>query len=285
MSTGILNQVNQITTVERFRAYGRLIGETMLAGGFVQDDAPTNWDTVALPAVEVFGATEIWRSDDATVGNGLSNFYIKLEFGRTSAANNPARVQVTLGWNNTFTGNTAVILHGAYGSSASACNHNVSAGNNRLQFAFFQANTTTLFAFSVERTRTFAGVEGDEISYFFNKADNIGHGVIPKVGTLPTGFATASNFISSASGILVLPSTAAGYGVDYGVGMVFPARGRFLLPHRFILLLPNSAFGAGQVQVTSKVNGADRTFILGDTGSINVSLGGTVQQRMALLWE
>lgn len=150
-----------------FRSWGSYIAARLLAVGLVKtsDTGQIDWTTVTAPAsANVYQGYEIWRFADTL--QATAPVYIKIEFGSSSAAANPAiRVQFGSGSNGsgTLTGNLSTQYISGCTAVAGACSVVGSGSTNR--FCMIGGFTTAAgygMFFGFERSKDAAGEDTSE---------------------------------------------------------------------------------------------------------------------------
>ncbi len=268
-STASLAPIND--TDANFRLWGKAISDALLAGGMVKtaDTGQIDWATVTRPTViNTAQGYEIWRSNDG--GSGLNNFYFKIEYGAGAAVNTPA-TWLTVGWGSngsgTITGNASTrTLVASTASSASTFFCNFAVATNYAVISMF--SNSNYFFFSIERTRTIAGAEEDQLFLWFknSSATPLVNQVIPRVGVVQ------ASVVTQAFGVRSLSVTNATYGSDIGVSTIAPQKGGWLMEAMNFFGGDSTNFPTSQALYSFTVYGALRTYIAhGSAGGLDGS--------------
>jgi hypothetical protein len=244
-----------------YRTWIQAVDAALIAGGFVNpgDAGQTDLTTVLKPAsANNFPAWRIYRSNDAS--GGLSNYYVKIEFGSASSAVIPS-IRVTIGWSTDGAGTinsankTSAVQASPSNQTTTGNPCNFSANGEQMCIGLFQhtsfASDITL---SIERTRDNAGAKEDQLFWilFSNVTGN--QGVLPKTGAIPTSPTLTGN-------ILVPTSGTAPYAGNFGVGTIRPMKGGYLNDSGNLFFGDTTNFSAGQMTYTFQVYGETRTYI------------------------
>lgn len=153
----------------QFQAWVTAFKAMLDAGTHLVQTGDTGQMNVATATAPVGANTKagnlIYRFDD-----GISNVYIRFDFGSAAAAANPG-IWITIGTGSNGSGTiTGVVYNGggatnanlqATASSSTLYDCFGSAGTGRFSFALFSgaATTTYTLAFSIERTKSSAGAD------------------------------------------------------------------------------------------------------------------------------
>lgn len=259
-------------TDANFRLWGKAFSDNLLACGFVKtaDTGQIDWATVLKPTVAATSqGYEIWRSDDATVENGLNNFVFKVEYGSGQLNTLTPGMWFTVGWSSNGSGtinstNMSVrqTLNGYNTGSATLINCNFSGFKGWFVGTMFSGNATFGFCFSVERTRTNAGIEQDELFVWGKNANtslaNVSYinDVVPR-----TGLSVSRN--ASDSGHRIITTAALGlWNSDKGISMIAPLKGSYLMESLNILGANPTNYTTTQTIESIETYGVVRDYLL-----------------------
>lgn len=265
MARNTVSVAGDNSTDAAFQAWISLIPAILTAGGLVQtpDTGQANFSTLAKPTTaNTSQGYQIWRSDDASVGNGLNNWYVKIEVGSSVGSATLPAVWLTFGWGSngagTITGNTISRTQLSTSTVSSAVHSNFWASNGEFFLGLFTGNTSsarTIVA-NVERTRTVAGVPTDEIFVWASSANGFLNHTLPRTGIVPVGGASEQTAQRN------IPAAQTVYASNYGLSTIAPVRGAALMEANNIFGADSTNFTAGQSQHTLTVFGVTRTYIL-----------------------
>jgi hypothetical protein len=261
-STVSLLRIND--TDANFRTWVSAVLTAIAAGGMVQtaDTGQINPVTVTRPlAANTSQGYAIFRSDDAA--GGLNNYYFKIEFGSGTATNTPA-IWITVGWGSdgagTLTGNTSTRSQLQPASSSSTpVNSNFGIGTGYMVLGLWtdSAAGSIFIILSIERTRTPAGAEQDEVFVYGGSGNPVINQTVPRTGTVST------NTTTTGAGWRVVPVATATYGANKGIGTLAPQKGGWLMESLNIFQVNDTDFPTNQQQHTLTAYGAVHTYITG----------------------
>ncbi len=257
-------------TDANFRLWGKAISDILLAGGMVKtaDTGQIDWATVTKPAVGIFAGYEMWRSDDATIGNGLSNFYLKIEYG-SAGGNLFPRMRVTAGWATNGAGSlvgivTEALDGGSPGSpSTTLYTSNLSAGKDFAIIVMFNVIATFANIFSIERTRLLNGTPTDEIILMHSGANTSTRQWHIQVCNKNTGVFVRTN----NNPFLSMDTTQLVQGGKAGVMQCFGQKGIVTSPSLNVLGSTIAASGSIQSIVNVEMYGVERPYIVNQNPS------------------
>jgi hypothetical protein len=278
MSAQTLSLAPTNSSVALFRAWGLAVSNAIAARGLVKttDTGQVNWATVALPAINLTPAYEIWRFDDAL--QATAPVFIRLEYGTGSSTGLVAMAfSIGSGSNGAgvLTGVTlarTVLQTGSNSATTMACF--VSGSTNRLLLALWAgltSNPNYFLMLSLERTVDAAGAptsEGVLVAWFSpfvtyqQLAWNCTTGpmtaveqalgmLFPNVGTGASGGSTAVYPCYHTKGIYLLPglNLLGGYELNFtpttAVAFTYYAATRTYIPLPSIVSGSLSSRGTG----------------------------------------
>lgn len=260
-----------------FRLWGKAISDQLAAGGWSKVDNNINWTTVTKPGA---GSTvvgyEIWSSNDA--GGGLHDIFLKIEYGSGTAANNP-QLWVTFGWAHSagnLSGNTTTRTGlGGGASSASTANCYLAAGAGWISIVMFTTVANVAFGFSVERTKSAALTDQDEIlaltAYVTNGAKsqvlNYASGAYPQESS-PIAQAAINNTNGIQSGLT-------------GIDLQFGQKGGLTNPSRNWFGGTTANVGAAGSTFTLMSYGVTHTYIVCANNVYFANIASQVRQILA----
>ncbi len=262
-------QITQLhTTNEEFRIWGKYITDTFAAAGWVLVISTINWASAARPGTSTAAGYEIWRTDDATVGNGLNNGYVKIEYGTGGSSVSPS-IWFTAGWGNsseTLTGNVTARKQLTWGTVSGTfyCNGSGETGWIVLPMFTSTALNTNCFFINIERTRTIAGVEQDEFFIYAISSINGSYfnQILPRTGNIPTESAAFT------TGQRLVPPANALYNGDYGVSTVAGLKGVFQMDAIGVMGADSTNFATNNAPHIFTVYGTTHTYILNGMSSL-----------------
>jgi hypothetical protein len=175
-----LNLVCDSSTLANFKAWAQPISSWLSTAGWLQssDTGQVNWSTIAsVPGVNSY-VYEVWEPND-----GLTNFYLKVEYGNNNISNSPA-VRLTIGTATNGAGTLTGTVMGPYATQNGSgitppsttiqypCNFSGAAG--RLAVMMWRtAPNQAAQAFAVERSVNAAGAyTGTHVTLMTAGAEN-----------------------------------------------------------------------------------------------------------------
>lgn len=200
MATSQQFLINDCSTLANFKSWAQAISSFMTTAGWLQgsDTGQVNWSTIStVPGTNAY-VYEIWQPND-----GLTNFFLKVEYGNNGGTNNPAvRLSIGTGTNGagTLTGVTVgtFVQPSSLASSPTTtfeCNFFGSPGLLAIMLWRNGTGSAAPFVFCVERSLNSSGsytngyvtlwtVGGSSLS--FNQQSIVfGIGVAPSLTSQP----------------------------------------------------------------------------------------------------
>lgn len=264
-----------------FRAWGLALHNAIAACGLVQtaDSGQINWATVTAPgALNTKQGYEIWRFADSL--QATAAVYIRFDYGSSTLNQyNPGiwwRLGTGSNGSGTLTGLTTTEYHlGMASTSASATMCRVSGDTNRLLFALWCVAGKQGILFSIERTKSAAGIDTSEgiltVSWDPHSTDPATM-QRQQAYTFAAGESTVENSLGA-----LLPTFGTGAtGTATALYPIFLSKGTFFNPLLNVLLAFESNITPG-TQISFTYYGSVRKFMpLASTGATLAKARGSI---------
>lgn len=182
-----------------FRAWGKAISDSLIAGGFTRVYNSADWATVLRPAVSnSYTMVEVFQS--AAI-SGLNRWFIRLDYGASSTSTITLSLRIQVGWIHDGAGNLtqagAVNTASFSGSTTTLVNCYLSSGaGDWISNAVFSGTAIgSSILFTVERTVKQDLTQNDELLLILKVVGvtNFETQVVPRVGSVPVKQSTAGS--------------------------------------------------------------------------------------------
>lgn len=219
-----------------FRSWGSYIATRLLAVGHVKtgDTGQIDWATVTAPAsANVYQGYEIWRFDDSLQAS--APVYIKIEYGSSSAAANPA-IRVQFGSGSNGSGSLTGTLSTQYisGCTAVATAVSVVGSGGTARFCMIGGFTTAGgygMQFGWERSKDAAG--NDTVEAVLGMFSGLASAVASTTKFWPVWSTTLGDqglTTAHAAPALFPPGSTGAFGAQVVVAPVLHYKGIFMNP-------------------------------------------------------
>lgn len=274
MATSQLYLIEDNTTDANFRSWGSAVSAAILAMGWAatSDTGQVNWTTVTSPASGVF-VYEIWKPTDA-LQTGASQFFLKVEYGSSSAGTKGARFRMSIGTatngSGTLTGFVSTVFEpgisnaGGQGT-ALVFETDISGDTDRLGIILWRTLGGHNPMFAIERTKNTDGTnnaEGVTIVATQNTSGVVNGGqqtIMFGVGVAP--LPASRSYMAMSLG----QNASGGFNNNIPICPIFPYYGKFGNPMTAIAMAQAADIAAGAL-VTTTLYGASRTYLSHATG-------------------
>jgi len=270
-----------------FRAWCQVIHDLLVAGGWIQtsDTGQIDLATVLTPSgANQSRGYEVWRSNDS--GGGLSEIYIKLEYGSGAVAGYPG-IWVTIGWGSdgagTITGGGSSyqvgtrtqIAFNAAASGVSTYYFCALAGRICLPILSNNVSQGHLF-FSLERLIDESGNQSNDI--WLIGRTNGGTTDISRILSTNREYHNAGN-----AGRIMLTTSEDTYDAEVAAGLHIGSKKGFVNASRNMFGINNlagsnnsaSKLGAAGTTVSMTVYGGAHTYVIQSNGTTGFSFDGS----------
>jgi hypothetical protein len=294
MSTSQSTLLCDSSTLTNFKAWAMAVSSALSSFGWTlsSDTGQVNWSSIAAVPGSAAWVYEVWQPND-----GLTNFYLKVEYGNTAANTNSPGLRLTLGTGTNGAGTLTGFVTSALATNVTSavttnnstpfeCDFSGAAGRFSAMLWRNGTGSNMQQLFTVERSLNSSGTyTSTHVTLLVLGTSNVGQWARQQSIVFGVGASPVVPQNSSVGGLLTRPFNSGGnsYGFNNSIpfDLVTPCVGFFDYPLTTVGAANAPDVSEG-VTFTVTVYGSSRTYMPAKTSSTafaNAAPGGAVCMR------